>query len=87
MTELKQENDKLQTLQENGTIEDNKVQVECLNLQNEIVLLKSQLQETEQKYVAELQSAQSVIEKLESDIKEQRNKNDVSVLVGFCFVL
>lgn len=84
---MKLENDKLQTLQENGTIEDNKVQVECLNLQNEMVLLKSQLQETEQKYVAELQSTRTVIEKLESDIKEQRNKNDVSGLFDLCYVL
>lgn len=79
----------LQQQQTNGTLEQNKIhQVERLNLQNEITSLKSQLQQVETQYAQEVQTARTTINNLEANLIEQKNKNDVSVvLVFFCFCM
>lgn len=53
-------------------------EVEIYNLHNEIASLKRLLDESNDHYNIELNVAKSTITKLESDLVEQKNKNNVS---------
>nr|XP_022907679.1 ribosome-binding protein 1 isoform X2 [Onthophagus taurus] len=73
---LNLEEEKRQTdlSRENGVMEEKKAhQVEVMNLQNELSSLKSQMQENEKRYNANLDAS---IKRLETELAEQKDKNN-----------
>ncbi|XP_022907681.2 kinectin isoform X8 [Onthophagus taurus] len=76
---LNLEEEKRQTdlSRENGVMEEKKAhQVEVMNLQNELSSLKSQMQENEKRYNANLDAS---IKRLETELAEQKDKNNETV--------
>lgn len=79
LEESQAEKEKLKLAQAKGTLEqDAEQKIKYLNSLNEISSLQSQLKQSEANYVTELDVAKAKISKLEADLGQQRNKNDVS---------
>ena len=76
---LLEEKAQLQAAHANSSVEENKAhKVEILNLRNELTSVKTQLQQTEKKYVAELDATKKTVSGLQNELDEQRTKNNVS---------
>ncbi|RZB39983.1 ribosome-binding protein 1-like [Asbolus verrucosus] len=71
---LQEENMQIQATQMNGSLQENKHEVEILNLHNELSSMKTQLSQAEKKNEAELKAANATVAKLQSELGELKVK-------------
>lgn len=79
--QLKSEIEKLQEYktQQEASIENNKInETEVLNWKNELARIKNLSEERETKLISEVDSKLNLITKLETELEEQKTKNNVS---------
>lgn len=65
----------------NGLAQENQIhKAELLNLDNELSSVKSELQFVQSKYSADMNASKNMVKQLQTELDEQKTKNNVSNL-------